>query len=78
MAHEDRGSRCRAPLRWRGMAECITRLVNPTGPMNLFSELKRRNVYKVAAAYAALAWLLAAVGCHRQESAARHGAKEGP
>jgi hypothetical protein len=27
-------------------------------PRNLFAELKRRNVYKVAVAYAVVAWLL--------------------
>jgi hypothetical protein len=27
-------------------------------PRNFFSELKRRNVYKVAIAYAVVAWLL--------------------
>jgi hypothetical protein len=27
-------------------------------PKNFFAELKRRNVYKVAVAYAVLAWLL--------------------
>src|SRR5438132_12150404 len=27
-------------------------------PINFFAELKRRNVYKVAAAYAVVAWLL--------------------
>jgi len=27
-------------------------------PRNFFSELKRRNVYKVAVAYAVVAWLL--------------------
>ncbi len=29
--------------------------------MNVFSELKRRNVYKVAAAYAVIGWLLVQV-----------------
>ena len=29
--------------------------------MNLFTELKRRNVYKVAVAYAVVGWLLAQV-----------------
>src|SRR3954466_13259191 len=28
------------------------------GPRNFFAELKRRNVYKVAVAYAVVAWLL--------------------
>jgi hypothetical protein len=27
-------------------------------PKNVFAELKRRNVYKVAVAYAVVAWLL--------------------
>ncbi len=31
---------------------------------NFFSELKRRNVYKVAVAYAAIAWLLRYVSTH--------------
>src|SRR5207245_2602342 len=30
-------------------------------PMNFFAELKRRNVYKVAAAYAVIGWLLVQV-----------------
>ncbi|MFB3077402.1 MAG: hypothetical protein ACE1Y4_05285, partial [Lysobacterales bacterium] len=29
---------------------------------DLFTELKRRNVFKVAAAYAAIGWLLAEIG----------------
>jgi hypothetical protein len=29
---------------------------------NFFSELKRRNVYKVAIAYATVGWLLAKIG----------------
>jgi hypothetical protein len=29
---------------------------------NLFSELKRRNVYKAAIAYATVGWLLAKIG----------------
>jgi hypothetical protein len=29
---------------------------------NLFAELKRRNVYKVAIAYAVVAWLLMQIG----------------
>ncbi|MCZ6880771.1 MAG: hypothetical protein O7F13_06570, partial [Gammaproteobacteria bacterium] len=29
---------------------------------NLFTELKRRNVFRVAAAYAAIGWLLAEIG----------------
>src|SRR5438105_15448107 len=31
------------------------------GPINFFSELKRRNVYKVAVAYAIVGWLLVQV-----------------
>jgi hypothetical protein len=30
----------------------------PMNPRNFFVELKRRNVYKVAVAYAVVAWLL--------------------
>jgi len=29
---------------------------------NFFSELKRRNIYKVAIAYATVGWLLAKIG----------------
>ena len=31
-------------------------------PSNFFAELKRRNVYKVAVAYAVVGWLLVQVG----------------
>ena len=31
-------------------------------PSNFFAELKRRNVYKVAIAYATVGWLLAQIG----------------
>src|SRR5256885_12326106 len=31
---------------------------NPMAPGNLFAELKRRNVYKVAVAYAVVGWLV--------------------
>jgi hypothetical protein len=31
-------------------------------PANFFAELKRRNVYKLAIAYANVAWLLAKIG----------------
>src|SRR2546423_2102594 len=31
-------------------------------PMNFFAELKRRNVYKIAVAYAVVAWLLIQAG----------------
>jgi hypothetical protein len=31
---------------------------------NFFAELKRRNVYKVAVAYAVVAWLLVQVATH--------------
>lgn len=33
-------------------------------PRNFFAELKRRNVYKVAIAYAVVAWLLIQVATH--------------
>ena len=33
-------------------------------PRNFFAELKRRNVYKVAVAYAVVAWLLIQVATH--------------
>jgi hypothetical protein len=35
-------------------------------PKNFFAELKRRNVYKVAVAYAVAAWLLIQVATLRQ------------
>jgi hypothetical protein len=31
-------------------------------PRNLFTELKRRNVYKVAVAYATVEWLVMQIG----------------
>ena len=33
-------------------------------PKNFFAELKRRNVYKVAIAYAVVAWLLMQIATH--------------
>src|SRR6266700_6030217 len=33
-------------------------------PRNFFAELKRRNVYKVAIAYAVVAWLLMQIASH--------------
>src|SRR5881409_3538029 len=32
--------------------------ITPLNPKNFFTELRRRNVYKVAIAYAVVAWLL--------------------
>ena len=36
--------------------------VKPMNPRNFFAELKRRNVYKVAVAYAVVAWLVIQIG----------------
>jgi hypothetical protein len=43
------------------MLKSLARILLRSGTMNVsnfFNELKRRNVYKVAAAYAVVAWLL--------------------
>lgn len=44
-------------LGWRATGGAGKRQL-PPDPMNSFSELKRRNVYKVAVAYAEVGWLL--------------------
>jgi len=45
----------RIKVEWRDERFVKARRVNPK---NFFAELKRRNVYKVAIAYAVVAWLL--------------------
>lgn len=47
------------PANWRAPKESVRKHCTPRLPMSsLFHELKRRNVYKVAIAYAVVAWLL--------------------
>src|SRR5512132_2570915 len=46
------------PFAWRRSFPEALRGKEAVNPQNFFSELKRRNVYKVAIAYAVIAWLL--------------------
>jgi hypothetical protein len=46
------------PFAWRSRFPKTLRRKEAVNPQNFFSELKRRNVYKVAIAYAVIAWLL--------------------
>src|SRR5512132_2324522 len=46
------------PFAWRRSFPKTLRGKETVNPQNFFSELKRRNVYKVAIAYAVVAWLL--------------------
>src|SRR5512132_354742 len=46
------------PFAWRRSFPKTLRGKETVNPKNFFAELKRRNVYKVAIAYAVVAWLL--------------------
>jgi TolB-like protein/Flp pilus assembly protein TadD len=46
------------PFAWRPAFPKALRGKTPVNARNIFTELKRRNVYKVAVAYAVVAWLL--------------------
>ena len=46
------------PFAWRPPLPEALRGKAAVNPRNFFAELKRRNVYKVAIAYAVVAWLL--------------------
>src|ERR1700745_1934388 len=46
------------PFAWRPGIPKTLRGKTPVNTRNIFSELKRRNVYKVAVAYAVVGWLL--------------------